>query len=448
MSVDASTEKKSFQATQYYNHKFYVNVYYAMYKSLEKWITKNIFRNDPSRVFLASDDYAYRRRFELTDTSKDFDTLDFSSLRFPFANYWPQNVGWTPDTRIAAKQAALSYVGIYVGNTKVRAASAILPIEVTFYFDREDDARLAYDTLYFYSFNEHYYKTSVSYGVDTTRKDLISPILEIPANITLTNLKFNPQFKETDWLKKQRVFPIKCTFEMRSYVIAPPTQKDFNAADTNDYDYNDNADFFYIVDDVILNMSNKEITVKTYDAGYDVTSNSFKGSTPFPDEGELGVLYVDDNIDTSRLNEEQGLNLYIWSNYEQKYVQPDTTLDSIHVRETGTFDMTSVDIKKLDFLSNVKTKSNLIEWTYGENTKPEDIEKIELHLAGFADPIEINPLATSYKLEKLQSNSQYHGYIIFYTKDGASKRFVINFITSKGKNDSDKPLNSIIGLTW
>lgn len=489
MSVAASVENKSFQAIQYYNHKYYVNVYYAMYKALEKWLTEKIFRNDPSRVFLASDDYAYRRRFELTDTSKDFDTLEFSSLRFPFANYWPQNVGWVPDDRVAAKQAALTYVGIYVGNTKVKAAAGILPIDVTLWFDREDDARLAYDILYFHSFNEHYYGTKVSYGIDTTESSLYSPILEIPANIELTSLKFNPEFKEADWLQKQRVFSIKCTFEMRSYVIAPPKQSDYDKDDFADYDYSDNFDFYYIVDDVILNLSNNGLDFKTYDAGFDPTTQTCKGSTEFPQEGELGTVYVDDYLDfeyyetnDTRVKKDKiyfeygknrkytvyetkdgdnpkelglyersiknSLNLYIWNKTEQKYEVPNTTLDSFHVREHGRVDLESIDITKLDFLTNVKAKSNLIEWSYGPNTKLEDIEKIELHLTGFNDIIDIDPEVTSYKLSKLSSNSHYHGYIVFYTKNGSSKRFVINFITSKAKSDTSDAASSLIGLTW
>lgn len=490
MSVDVNIEQKSFQASQYYNHKYYVNVYYAMYKALEKWLTDKVFRKDSSRVFLASDDYAYRRRFELTDTSSDYESLEFSSLKFPFANYWPQNVGWTPDTRLAAKQAALTYVGIYVGNTKVKAASGILPIDVTLWFDREDDARLAYDILYFHSFNEHYYATKVSYGVDTTSPTLYSPTLEIPANIELTSLKFNPEFKESNWLKQQRVFPIKCTFEMRSYVIAPPDQLSIEEEQllSSEYDYSDNFDFYYIVDDVILNLSNKELSVKTYDAGFDPITQDCKGSTPFPDEGQLGTVYVDDYLDFEYFetkdkkvkkdkvyfklgkfkkyeiyHTEEGdnpkelglyerkirnsLNLFVWNKNTKRYEVPNTNLDSFHIREHGVVDMESIDITKFDFLTNVKVKSNLIEWTYGEGTKPEDIEKIELHLTGFSDIIELDPMSTSYRLSKLSPNSHYHGYMIFYAKNGSSKRFVINFITLKNKED-DTPANSLIGLTW
>ena len=449
MSISPDDKPTEFQARQYYVHKSYVNTYYAMYKYLEGWLASNVFRNDLSRVFLASDEYAYRRRFELTDTSKDFDTLDFSSLRFPFANYWPQNSGWIPDERIAAKQAALTYTGIFVGNTKLRVAASILPINVTLYFDREDDARLAYDILYFKSFNEHYYETTVTYGTDYTSAEGLSPVLRIPANMSIPSLKFNPTFKESDWLKKQRIFVIQAQFDMRSFVILPPKQPDYTI-DENDYDmrdsYDDGIDFYYIVDDVILNVGQQKLKFYSSDAGYNPSDGSYIGSHRFPDIGEKGTVYIDDYVDTIPNNKK--LQIYIWDDVSQKYIEPETNIDSVHIRYNGSYEESKIDITKFDFISNIKQKTNLIEWSYGENTSPDDLEKIELHMTGENDIIEIDPHKTSYKLEKLNPNSQYYGYMTFYSKDGSNKRFIINFVTQKKKTDSTKTLNSLVGYTW
>lgn len=460
MSISANVGQIEYQAKQYYVHKSYVNVYYAMYKFLEKWLSENIFRNDPSRVFLASDSYAYRRRFELTDTSKDFDSLDFSSLRFPFANYWPQNTGWVPDDRIAAKQAALTYLGIYVGNTRLKVAAGILNIDVTLHFNREDDARLAYEILYFNSFNEHYYETSVNYGTDHTSQNKSSAVIKIPANIEIKSLKFNPEFKESDWLKKQRVFVIKAQFEMRTFIISPPLQPDYtiDSSDTEFLDkYDDGIDFYNIVDDVILNFSNNKLKFETYEAGYTLEDNKYIGTKPFPEEGEFGTVYVDSYFDqvadTSYIDDKgkkhiitPKLNIYVWDG--EKYVNPESNIDSLSIRHNGTYEESAIDISRLDFISKVTSTTNTIEWSYGEKTSSEDISKIELHLAGKNDIIEIPSDATSYKLRELNSNSQYYGYIVFYTKDGTSKKFTINFITSKKKTDSNKTLNSLVGFTW
>ena len=85
-NVDASVSK-------YYIHSSYIPTYYYVYIFIEQWLAANIFRNDLSRVFMASNDYAFRRRFELTDMSENYEDIDASSLRFPFGNYWAQNTG-------------------------------------------------------------------------------------------------------------------------------------------------------------------------------------------------------------------------------------------------------------------------------------------------------------------------------------------------------------------
>lgn len=241
------------QASQYYLHKSYTPVYYYMYMRLEDWIAENIFRKDLSRVFLASNEWAFRRRFELTDTSKDYNEIEASSLQFPFANYWPLNSGWQPDTRVAGNQAKMIYDGIYEGTTKVRAAGVVLNIPITFYFDREDDARIAYDTLYFKTYNEHVYHMEVPFANNS---------LDLPFVIKLNDLKFNPSAVEKDWLVKNRIFVITVNFEIRSYAIYPPKQPDYNRQVDfdNRYEdgsfYSDGYDNFYLTEEVILKLKN------------------------------------------------------------------------------------------------------------------------------------------------------------------------------------------------
>lgn len=468
----ATTSKNTYysggiQASQYYIHNYYVNTYYYVYKFLENWLADNVFRKDKSRVFMASDDYCFRRRFELTDTSNDFDSLEFSSLRFPFANYWPQNSGWIIDPRIAAKSAALTYLGIYEGNTKIRAAQSLFTIPVTLWFDREDDARLAYEILYFNSYNEHYYSIDVPYGRDTTVKgdgvSISSDILSLPMNMEVLNLSFNPNFKESDWLKKQRVFPIKVDFQIRSYAILPPEQPSYdlsmnaNGSLSDGSDYTSGFSFYYIVDDVILNFNNKEREdkVKTYDAGYrgldDEGNPIYLGTTKFPAKGEKGIIYVDSYLSNKdkELSSTVPTNLYIWDEISEKYISPDyDEIDLISARAYEKLDDNSLNISKFDCLSNVKCNSNLLEWGYGEGTTPEDIASIEIHLVN-KDVIQVGADLLSFNLKDLNSNTQYYGYIIFYSKNGNSKRLLINFVTPMSRKDElnrkGNP-NSLVGI--
>lgn len=295
-----------YSAKQYYFYQYYANSYYRVYMSLEDWLASKIFRNDPSRVFLASPEYAFRRRFELIDSNHtEYDKVKASSLQFPFASYWPLNSGWQPDDRVATNTAAQVYVGMYMGNTLVKSASVILNVPVQLYFDREDDARLAYEKIFFDTFNPHYYSTTVAYGPNT---------IGIPIEITIKNLQFNPSFKETDWLKQNRIFIITADFEIRTCIIRSPNQPDFNVSVGNDgYLVDDNGNVvvdeegrpvlydsgianYYIVNNVLLHFNSDGWTYKSFKCNTD-DSDDVSG---FPETGEVGVIYINDfnrNVD-------------------------------------------------------------------------------------------------------------------------------------------------------
>ena len=235
---------------QFYIHKDYVPTYYYAYKFIKDYIAKMCLRNDISRVVMASNDYAFRRRFETTDMSTNYNDLETSSLNFPFANFWPQNSTIVPDDRFAAKTAALIYSGIEIGSTRVRAASVILSIPTTIYFDREDDARMCCEKLYFESYNEHYYSTKARYADN---------MFNLPLSIEVRNLTFNPQFNEQDWLKKQRIFPITVEFNVRTYILYPPQQPNYDVEILEDFsNYSPGFEHNYITEQVIMDFKGYE----------------------------------------------------------------------------------------------------------------------------------------------------------------------------------------------
>lgn len=372
--------KVKIPASQYYIHRSYVNVYYYLYKALEDWIASNIFREDKSRVFLASNDYAFRRRFELTDMSIDYNKLEFSSLNFPFANYWPQNTGWKPDNRPAANQAYMIYEGMYLGTTKFRVAPGILSIPVTFYFDREDDARLAYENLYFYTYNEHYFSTVASIAGNT---------VGIPMNITLNNLQFNPSFKETDWLKKNRIFIVSVNLDLRSFIIKPPSQ----------------PNFIY---------------------GIDESGNLI-------DENGNKVSKYDDGYDNYYLTKEVVLN---WSDYKDLY------LTTISV--TGEIDESELEVDYLR-VKSIYNNQATIEWKV---KTPEDIVEIRLRTSELDPYTLVDKTSTEYTLLDLISNNTYHISIEFVTKNKGIKKLLLSFKTSEDVRKKESSKSSLVGLKF
>lgn len=208
-------------AQRFYKHDSFVQGYYSLYIALERWLSNVVFRQDISRIFLASNEYAFRRRFELTDPSQAYNTINASSLQFPFANYWPNNTGWQPDNRPAANPAAMVITGLSHQSRLLRAMAVTTSIMTTFYFDREDDARLAYEALLWKSFREQFMYTTIAWRDEQ---------LGLPLNIKIQNLAFNPDFKENDWLTQNRIFTVVAELELRSYSLQPPIQPAYTSS--------------------------------------------------------------------------------------------------------------------------------------------------------------------------------------------------------------------------
>lgn len=461
--------KAEIQASQYYIHRSYIPSYYYAYISLEKWIAENIFRNDLSRVFMASNEYAFRRRFELTDMSQDFEKISASSLRFPFANYNILNSGWVADTRAAANTAAMVYQGIYVGSTKLRTASVVVEIPTVFYFDREDDARLAYDKLLFFTYNEHYYSMEVGYGSfgtypDGTGRRGLGETLLLPFNLEVKNLAFNPKYKEDDWLKQNRIFTIEVRFSVRTYTVYPPDQPDYNlSVDTSgrliDENgtvqglYGDGSEHYYTVEDVVLNLMQATQQAEGY-----------YGLENFPRLGKKGVYY----IDTSISKEQEGtkehpktrlLKAYIWNSDEEKYVEVslsrkdilntyDVALDSLGVN--GVNSEGSVKVSSLK-VKDVKESEGTLTWTYDRDYDTSKLSKIQIALNSKVvfDSQDVQDLR-SYTFKNLSSESTYEICISFYSADGSVCTFYEELTTKIGSEvkKNRTPESALIGTTW
>lgn len=228
---------------RYYDENTFTNTYYALYIALERWMSKEVFKEDISRVFLASPDYAFRRRFELTDTTTSFDKMKVASLNFPFANYWPLNSGWKPTKRLGVNSASFVEVGISARSGILKAMMVDTDIESIFYFDREDDARQAYEILLWQSYRERNYSTTVSWKEE---------LLSIPLSIKINNLEFNPEYNEKDWLESNRIFTIKSTINLRSFTLAPKKQRPF------DNSYEIEEDMKYTLTEEVLLMLEEE----------------------------------------------------------------------------------------------------------------------------------------------------------------------------------------------
>lgn len=369
------------QARQYYVHDSFIPVYYYVYEALEKWLADTIFREDRSRIILSSNEYAFRRRFELTDMTRPYKELEISSLQFPFANYWPLNIGWDREERTAANPATLLYRGVYTSRSCFRASNANIAIPVNFYFDREDDARLAYSKLYFYTFNEFSQEERMTFQNEE---------IGLPVVISIKSLQFNPQYKEADWLKQNRIFVVTATINLRTYIIAPPEQPLWNQVVTGD-DMLSNGEAY---DD----GSSTYNLVRTVEA----TTSSMNG-----------------------LSEESFEKLV----YEGEIEEPEVLVNYLRVE-------------------NTTDDSVEIAWDV-ENAS--SVSTIGIKKAGEKRYTAIPPDSIKYTFTDLSPDSEYKVYVKFTLDNGTSKRLSLNIRTREASKPSpaDIPLEDpLIGISW
>ena len=223
---------QEFTQSTFYDHSIYSNVYYAAQIPLEFYLADVLMRSDLSRVQWSSDAYAFRRRFELADVQNggDFESLQPTSLKLPFVNYWYENGKfWEPDDRPFSVNSQQMLKGQWQDGMPARlyAIAVKTPMVATVYYDSDQDARLAYELLMW----ERQPKGPIQLTSSVKWKDVD---LQIPVFVTFEDVTFNPKFNETDWLKQQRMFPLQMRFTVRTYIIYFPRQTPIAGVDLSD----------------------------------------------------------------------------------------------------------------------------------------------------------------------------------------------------------------------
>lgn len=355
---------------QYYIHANYTAVYYSLYCALETWLANIVFRKDTSRIFLASDGWAFRRRFELLDSQKNYSDINAADLNFPFANYWPQGDGWHVygDSYNPAPQVL---IGIDDQDITIPCVAVTHTMPVTFYFNREDDARLAYDILFYNSYIEKYLYTTVAYK---------GHVLDIPLYTKINDLRFNPQYKESDWLQQNRIFVISASFILRSYMLKPPVQPSYTITGNEDIEKAVDADGtadYSLTEEVILDLYNHRSLFET-----------------LLDAGDPSKKYYPGRVTVSGI------------------IPEDITGPSLSY--SGIADTTAT-----------------VSWQNKEGDP--DPQSIEIYLS-----TQTNPIATltdmsvsSYTLTDLPPGSVIQGYLVFYYPDGVTKKRMLALHTQE-----------------
>lgn len=202
---------------RYYNQKRFPNTYYLSLMAVEQFFGQELFKGDASRSFYASAEYSFRRRLDMLNKNAD---QQLHSLDIPFMTYYRKG-NWEVDrARPGIEGTLASMFGIddpLIGNIPIRFMNVKSSFSSVAYFGRDDEAQIAHEVLLWtkhpsvkqFTFPGLAYK---NYAID------------IPIQLQIDNIEFNPDFKETEWLKKNRIITLKFDFTLRSVIIAPIAQ--------------------------------------------------------------------------------------------------------------------------------------------------------------------------------------------------------------------------------
>jgi hypothetical protein len=275
---------QEFQYESFYDTKKYGMSYYSVQIALERFIAEKILRGDLSRILFTADSFVFRARMEQQDRSTAYQAA--SSLKFPFSNYWYEGF-WERDDRIASNQASQQLSGINLGGDfYIRSRAVMTTIPFTFYFNSDNDARIAYEKLQ-WTFNPR------SAVLSTTVK-YKEHIIDIPVIVSLEDLVYNPDYTEKEWLSQNRIIPIRANFKIRTYTLGPnvqtPVPGGLDTTDTEDeiisitetallqFFQSKNLYTTLTIDD-IEPLDEVELAVNAYfDPTYDVVINSITSS--------------------------------------------------------------------------------------------------------------------------------------------------------------------------
>lgn len=180
--------------------------------SIEWFLSKLFFNNDLTRVVYTTQDKAFQKRINLLDKEKNADgILRAESLDLPYACYWQQGDP-EPDDRMASVNASQAVSGIYyeTEDLTMRSTATKTKYKVVCFFSRRDEIREAYHLL----FQEHVPSYPIHMYTTVMWRNI--PI-ELPTNITIENVTTNPDYKETEWLTKNRIFMMEIEMTVRSY---------------------------------------------------------------------------------------------------------------------------------------------------------------------------------------------------------------------------------------
>lgn len=413
---------REFVQKKFFDHNPFANTYYASLMPLEYFIANVLMRGDLRRVVWASDDMAFYRRLLTVGTQNGADTTNIkpANLELPFANYW-YNGSWTPDDRIHSTQPAQMINGTWHEGLPayLRAMAVRGELSFTAFYSRDDDARLAYELLLW----EQNPKGPAQFATHLQWQGIQ---LAIPSFFTIEEPSFNPDFQESEWLKAQRIFPIKFRIVLRTYSIHMRAQESYDGINRETATFATGIPNFggnmYLTEEAILNFAAAKGWGELDSSGPLDSSEDLDEADPFTEE-EQATLIADPRAITS-------------------------DLVTGYFENPGDVNINFCQVQPDSVTQNAFT----LEW----QIKPSDRElfsHMKVLIPG-QTPVWINDTSlTSYVMSGLYPNSDYHIIVLFYAKSGTVTDVQLHVQTLEDPTDPIKrplrrKMGQLRGMEW
>lgn len=389
------------KASSYYDPNRFYNTYYLILMSLLKYFSKEIFKDDGTRMIYASSEFAFRARLNQLNANTN---PDFSSLELPFGSLF-RTTEWDKENKAGVIHAGAALGSITLPSGRVvRFMNMTAQFELTLYFHREDDAQIALEILRWIQYPSKKL-------IQLSGMEYKGEAVDVPLCISLTDIDYAGQYKEKQWIEEQRMIPIKATILADSVIFDQYAQGASSGLFTL-WPGSSGGDEIVLTEKVVLDFLSYHGSNKYFDKTGLLLEVA---STVAPDPDLLGSL--------------------IFNEY-QLDENGDPVLDS----ETGLP------------LSAVQDNSLTINWDYNEGTIENPINILPLYETNVritcsnGTTYEVPMANKTFTIEGLEIDSYYEVAIFFIAKNGSVTKYVATGHTTLSAAPPN--LKGMIGLTW
>jgi len=219
-----------FNQSYYLNDdKYSINVILSTTLALYDYFESFLFNvpTDPSRssrIVFAKNEYAFRAR--LQDITKEEANSEFqiNTLNMPFMNFGISSISLSDQRLLATNQLAKRGVFIDELGKKVRLYPVTIQYEGCFFTTQASDAQLVLAKFYKQASVETLLEPLLIYnGVELSNF----------ANLSYSDITYDGQYSESDWLEQNRIHTVAFSFNVDTYFV--DTDPGIDVTEPEDY---------------------------------------------------------------------------------------------------------------------------------------------------------------------------------------------------------------------